>query len=78
MNQLTLNLQPERRIYTVSDLTARIRELLGQEFHGCHRAGEISNCRPASSGHYYFNLKDERAQCAACFSSNSNAGMNFC
>jgi len=39
MNQLTFNLQPERRIYTVSDLTARNPRVAGEEFHGCHRAG---------------------------------------
>ena len=32
MDQLQFNLQPERRIYTVSDLTARIRDLLFKNF----------------------------------------------
>jgi hypothetical protein len=31
MSQLTFNLQPEKRIYTVSDLTARIRDLRREE-----------------------------------------------
>jgi exodeoxyribonuclease VII large subunit len=77
MNQLTFNLQPERRIYTVSDLTARIRELLAKNFTDVTVQGEISNCRPASSGHYYFTLKDERAQVRCVLFKQQQRGMKF-
>jgi exodeoxyribonuclease VII large subunit len=62
MNQLQFNLQPERRVFTVSDLTAGIRDLLAKNFTDIIVQGEISNCRPATSGHIYFTLKDDRAQ----------------
>lgn len=62
MSQLTFNLQPERRSLTVSELTAHIRDLLGKNFTDVSVEGEISNCRPAQSGHLYFTLKDEKAQ----------------
>jgi exodeoxyribonuclease VII large subunit len=62
MDQLQFNLQPERHIFTVSDLTARIRDLLTRNFTDIIVQGEISNCRPATSGHIYFTLKDDRAQ----------------
>lgn len=62
MSQLQFNLQPERRVFTVSDLTARIRDLLAKNFTDIIVHGEISNCRPATSGHIYFTLKDDRAQ----------------
>ena len=62
MEQLQFNLQPVRRIFTVSDLTARIRDLLARNFTDIIVQGEISNCRPAASGHMYFTLKDDRAQ----------------
>src|SRR5215472_13180184 len=62
MSQLTFNLQPERRSLSVSELTARIRDLLAKNFIDVLVAGEISNCREAQSGHIYFTLKDERAQ----------------
>ncbi len=75
--QLTFNLQPERRIYTVSDLTARIRELLAKNFTDVTVQGEISNCRPASSGHYYFTLKDERAQVRCVLFKQQQRGMKF-
>src|SRR6266704_3086671 len=62
MSQLTFNLQPDRRAFTVSELTARIRDLLAKNFTDLTVEGEISNCRPAQSGHLYFTLKDEKAQ----------------
>ncbi len=75
--QLTFNLHPERRIYTVSDLTARIRELLAKNFTDVTVQGEISNCRAASSGHYYFTLKDERAQVRCVLFKQQQRGMKF-
>jgi len=62
MSQLTFNLQPDRRSLTVSELTARIRDLLAKNFTDIQVQGEISNCRAAQSGHFYFTLKDEKAQ----------------
>jgi len=76
-SQLTFNLQPERRVYTVSDLTARIRELLAKNFTDVTVQGEISNCRAASSGHYYFTLKDERAQVRCVLFKQQQRGMKF-
>ncbi|HVS74191.1 MAG TPA: exodeoxyribonuclease VII large subunit [Candidatus Acidoferrales bacterium] len=68
MAQLTFNLIPERKIWTVSELTARIRDLLGRNFTDIWVQGEISNAHAAQSGHFYFTLKDERAQVrCVCF-----------
>jgi exodeoxyribonuclease VII large subunit len=77
MSQLTFNLQPEKRIYTVSDLTARIRDLLAKNFTDISVQGEISNCRSATSGHYYFTLKDERAQVKCVLFKSQTRGMKF-
>ena len=77
MSQLTFNLQPEKRIYTVSDLTARIRDLLARNFTEISVQGEISNCRSATSGHYYFTLKDERAQVKCVLFKSQTRGMKF-
>jgi exodeoxyribonuclease VII large subunit len=66
--QLQFNLMPDRRIWTVSELTARIRDLLGKNFVDILVQGEISNCREAQSGHIYCTLKDDRAQVrCVCF-----------
>ncbi len=51
-----------RRIWPVRELVAQVRELIEQEFTDVWVEGEISNLRPASSGHVYFTLKDADAQ----------------
>ena len=53
---------PERKIYTVSELTEKIREILEKEYPSVWIQGEISNFRSAPSGHLYFTLKDDTAQ----------------
>jgi exodeoxyribonuclease VII large subunit len=67
--QFSLNFAaPERRIYKVAELSKRIRERLETEFADVWVEGEISNCRPATSGHIYFTLKDDGAQLrCVCF-----------
>jgi exodeoxyribonuclease VII large subunit len=68
MSPLQLPLMPERRIWTVTDLTARIRDLLAGEFTDLQVEGEISNAHAAQSGHLYFTLKDAKAQIrCVCF-----------
>ena len=75
--QLQFNLQPTRRAVTVSELTARIRDLLVRNFTDIWVEGEISNCREAQSGHIYFTLKDERAQVRCVFFKQQQRGMKF-
>ncbi len=60
--------ETERRPLTVSELTAQVRGALENRFASVWVEGEISNFRPAASGHWYFTVKDETAQIrAACF-----------
>ena len=49
------------KVYTVSELTRKIKSILEVEFGEVHVEGEISNFRAAQSGHCYFALKDESA-----------------
>jgi len=68
MEQLALTWGPTRKTYTVAELNARIRDLLGLEFDDIWVAGEISGVKTASSGHCYFTLKDHDAQLrCVCF-----------
>src|SRR5260370_1315722 len=60
--QLTFNLMPDRKTWTVSELTGKIRDLLAKNFTDISVQGEISNCREAQSGHIYFTLTDDRSQ----------------
>ena len=77
MGQLTFNLQPERRSMTVSELTARIRDLLAKNFVDVLVEGEISNCREAQSGHIYFTLKDDKAQVKCVWFRQQMRGVKF-
>ena len=54
--------RPTRRIWPVGELVGQVRELVEQEFGDVWVEGEISNYRPAPSGHLYFTLKDADAQ----------------
>ena len=77
MTQLTFNLMPEKRAWTVSELTAKIRDLLAKNFTDITVQGEISNCREAQSGHIYFTLKDDRAQVRCVFFKQQQRGIKF-
>src|SRR5947207_8993076 len=47
---------------TVTQLANLVRDALATELGAVMVAGEISNLRPAGSGHLYFTLKDDRSQ----------------
>ena len=59
---LEFDLAPERRVLTVGELNAAVRAALDEAFPDVWVAGEISGLKLASSGHYYFTLKDKDAQ----------------
>jgi exodeoxyribonuclease VII large subunit len=54
--------RPSRRIWPVRELVGQVRELIEQQYGDVWVEGEISNYRPAPSGHVYFTLKDADAQ----------------
>jgi exodeoxyribonuclease VII large subunit len=60
MNDISL---PEGvKIKTVAELTREIKGALEERFPSVWVSGQISNYRPASSGHVYLTLKDAEAQ----------------
>ncbi len=68
MEQLALTWEPLRKTFTVAELSARIKGLLGDEFDDVWVAGEISGSKTVASGHCYFTLKDRDAQLrCVCF-----------
>ena len=54
--------QPQREIFSVSQLTSGVRQTLEQNFPLTWVEGEISNLATPASGHIYFSLKDPNAQ----------------
>ncbi len=68
MGQSLFEFQPQRKIYSVSELSQEIRNQLEEHFADLWVTGEVSNFRAAVSGHCYFTLKDANAQLrAVCF-----------
>jgi exodeoxyribonuclease VII large subunit len=60
--------EAERRPLSVSELTSQVRGAIENRFASVWVEGEISNFRPAASGHWYFTVRDEGAQLrATCF-----------
>src|ERR671936_721454 len=49
---------PTRRIFTVTELTVRVRDLLEERFFEVWVEGELSGVKLWNTGHLYFTLKD--------------------
>lgn len=64
-------------IYSVGELTERIRQLFEEHFTELWVRGEISNFKHHSSGHMYFSLKDASAQLKAVMFRGDNQYLEF-
>ncbi|MDZ7841466.1 MAG: exodeoxyribonuclease VII large subunit [Gammaproteobacteria bacterium] len=53
---------PRRRVFSVSSLNRRIKDLLESEYAQVWVEGEVSNVSRPGSGHVYFSLKDDKCQ----------------
>ncbi len=62
MEQYALSFVPERRIFSLRELSAAIRGALERGFANIWVSGEISGTKLVPSGHCYFTLKDSDAQ----------------
>jgi exodeoxyribonuclease VII large subunit len=62
---------------SVSDLTDFIRLTLEEGFSSVYVEGELSNCRPSSTGHLYFTLKDANAAISAVMFKNKLRYLSF-
>ena len=54
-----------RKVFTVSEITTQLKNLIEDSFPLLWIEGEVSNLRQPTSGHLYFTLKDEKAQIQA-------------
>ena len=69
--------ESNRQIISVSELTRHARDLLENEFPMLYVEGEISNLAQPNSGHWYFTLKDDRAQIRCAMFRNRNQLIRF-
>ena len=64
-------------VIPVSDLNRRVRTLLENQFERIWVSGELSNVKLASSGHWYFCLKDPGAQVECAMFRNRAQFLDF-
>ena len=67
----------ETKVFSVKEINRLVRELLEQSFPSFWITGEISNFISASSGHWYFSLKDEEAQVRCTMFKNKNTAAEW-
>ena len=67
----------DANIWTVSALNFEVKTLLSRGLGTLWIEGEISNFARPASGHWYFTLKDERAQCRAAMFRGRNSRVGF-
>ncbi|QEN03242.1 exodeoxyribonuclease VII large subunit [Thiospirochaeta perfilievii] len=67
----------ENHLFTVSELNQIIKDVLESSFYSIQLEGEISNFRPASSGHWYFSLKDSSSNISVVMFKNSSYAVDF-
>lgn len=66
-----------KTIYTVSKLTAEIKQLLEDAYAMVWITGEISNFKQPVSGHFYFDLKDASARINGVMFRGQNRRLGF-
>lgn len=65
----------EPKVFSVAELTRRVRDLIERGIGEVWVEGEISNLRKQASGHQYFTLKDGASQLACVLFSSAAAGL---
>ena len=68
---------PNAPIYSVSELNFKVRLQLEEHYPGVGVTGEISNLIQASSGHFYFSLKDQKSQIRCAYFSGHGRKSNL-
>ena len=68
---------PIDTVFSVSQITDLIKEILEVSFRTITIEGEISNWRPSAAGHIYFTLKDNAAQIKAVIFRGAAMKLNF-
>ena len=71
------NLNSQLPVFSVSQITSLIKEILETSFRTITIEGEISNWRPSSSGHIYFTLKDNVSQIKAVIFRSAAYKLSF-
>jgi len=75
ISQATTKQEPQ--ILSVSDVNRAVKATLEGQYRLLWIKGEISNFKPHTSGHFYFSLKDSKAQISAVMFRGFNQSLKF-
>lgn len=67
----------KKNVYSVSQINRAVKQTLEQRFGSVWLMGEISSLARPSSGHWYFNLKDQFAQVRCAMFRGANFKVRF-
>ena len=76
-SNLASNKNRDSVVYSVEQLNIFIRQTLENQLGIIWLQAEVSNFKPHSSGHFYFSLKDSKAQISAIMFRGSNSKLKF-
>ena len=65
------------KVFSVSELTELVKSIVEENFQAVRVEGEISNYRPAPSGHLYFTLKDQSSMVQAVMFRGKATQLDF-
>lgn len=69
--------EQETKVYSINEINRAIKDQLEGEFQLIWIKGQISNFKPHTSGHFYFSLKDDKAQISAVMFKGFNRHVKF-
>ncbi|MDD2331080.1 MAG: exodeoxyribonuclease VII large subunit [Candidatus Cloacimonetes bacterium] len=65
------------QVFSVFEVTCHLKQVIETQIESLYVSGELSNFVHHSSGHMYFNLKDENATLRCTFFKGQNFGLDF-
>ncbi|MDT8364152.1 MAG: exodeoxyribonuclease VII large subunit [Nitrosomonas sp.] len=68
----------DKTFWRISELNRNIRFILEEAFPLLWVSGEISNLKRYPSGHWYFSLKDDKAQVRCVMFRHRNSALDWC
>jgi exodeoxyribonuclease VII large subunit len=74
---MRIHTQTPAHAFTVSELNRQVKSLLESSFLQIRVQGELSSFSRPSSGHWYFTLKDDKAQIRCAMFKSRNAQVRF-
>ncbi len=77
MSSMRTYTQTSAQAFTVSELNRQVKSLLESSFLQIRVQGELSSFSKPSSGHWYFTLKDDKAQIRCAMFKNRNMSVRF-